>query len=500
MKKRNHFSGNTKAVTAILLAVLMVCGIFMAAAFGLPGRGQAAKEQEKEMIVVSDRTGMPAALWTGEGTVRLGRSTGPALSRLLGAPADLGGSPYSVLGAAAEQKDSGFLKRLCKEFWKDSRDTNIRLTVNAEFSSEIYKLLEETGAERGAVLVYNYRTGEILAAVSSRGFPDLKDALKEDGSFDSETCSNLPFQETFMIGSVIKPILVAAALETDPALADLSYDCKGIYIRDDTTVRCFHGSRHGLIGNAAEGLSDLDCNGYPLFIMGQADPAGFYEKLKAFGFDGSFSGDGQIPYADPVFGGEPDRMRGADLLLAGIGQGRASSSMVGLARAYAALFNGGESPAPRILKDAPAGESLTMCSAETAGKILEGMEKAAEGRRICTAAGFGEYADGSFSNAVWALEGVHPGDLQKGDDDAWLVLTCLDHYSFREDEDTQNTALALTGEILSRVLETDLSSPFYCSRTDWEGLRKKLEANGDMPGCWGVRQIRMYEFVIRSGR
>ena len=491
--KRNFFSRKTpfSAILSVIL-ILTVSMVIKAAAAcrsleGLPSTAryrQAALSSEGLVPgTVYDRNGRVLARGKEDGTFALAEESGPALSRLLGAPlsAGAGVNAYTVLGSAMNlyglDQPPFTLDRFLNGLLPDRKlkGGDLELTVDASLSAFVYDLLEESGAAEAVCLVINYRTGEIHAAVSAHGISELPSALPEDGSLD-----NLPFKGTAMPGSSIKPIILTALLEQDPSLKDRAYECTGSIIKDGVKIRCSHGVVHGHIENMEDGLA-VSCNCYMIetSLGDGTDQKALYEGMKAFGFDSTDTIEGQLSYADPVFYGKNtdlEYLPSAERVQARIGGANARSSAVGMARAYMALFNEGISPSPVLMKkrsvyaggslqEIPQGEDRRMCSPEAADLILPCMEAvtlkgtgtkmAVEGRRICSKTGTGEYADGTDENAVWAIAGVHPDDLQKGDEDAWLVLTCLDHYDLQKGENSGNTAGRITGEVLRFLLSEE---------------------------------------------
>lgn len=116
-----------------------------------------------------------------------------------------------------------------------------RLTLSAEVQLEA---LEAMGDKKGTVAVYNYRTGEIVCAVSTPAFdpehvPDIeKDPDRYEGMY-----LNRFTQSRYTPGSIFKIVTLAAALESVPDVLEQTFTCKGSYQIGADTVTC--EGKHG---------------------------------------------------------------------------------------------------------------------------------------------------------------------------------------------------------------------------------------------------------------
>ena len=114
----------------------------------------------------------------------------------------------------------------------------LKLTVSAQAQAVA---LQAMNGRKGAVGVYNYRTGEILCALSSPTFdpldpPDLsKD--NEDGRWDGVYIYRF-FHATYTPGSIFKITTLAAALDNDQSLAEETFVCEGVKIVNGERITC----------------------------------------------------------------------------------------------------------------------------------------------------------------------------------------------------------------------------------------------------------------------
>ena len=102
--------------------------------------------------------------------------------------------------------------------------------IMTTISSDVQKVaLEAMGSYKGTVAVYNYRTGEILCAVTTPTFdPDNAPDIQADTSGKYEGLYLNRFtQSTYVPGSIFKIVTLAAALEAIPDIESRTFVCTG---------------------------------------------------------------------------------------------------------------------------------------------------------------------------------------------------------------------------------------------------------------------------------
>lgn len=133
---------------------------------------------------------------------------------------------------------------------------DLELTV----SSTLSKLaLQQLGNRKGAVAIYNYKTGEVLCLVSSPGFdpanPPADLDTDQTGKYDG-VYLNKALSSTYPPGSIFKLVTTAAALENLPGLAERTFRCTGKTVINGKEITC--DSVHGTI-DYRDGLA-RSCN------------------------------------------------------------------------------------------------------------------------------------------------------------------------------------------------------------------------------------------------
>ncbi len=114
----------------------------------------------------------------------------------------------------------------------------LRLTVSAQVQSIAMQAMD---GRKGAVGVYNYRTGEILCALSSPTFDPLDPPNLEtdnmDGRYDGVYIYRF-FHSSYTPGSIFKLTTLAAALDAVPDLVDETFTCTGERVVNGEKITC----------------------------------------------------------------------------------------------------------------------------------------------------------------------------------------------------------------------------------------------------------------------
>ena len=114
-------------------------------------------------------------------------------------------------------------------------------------SAELQKIaLEAMGDKKGTVAVYNYKTGEILCAVSTPNYdPDNVPQIDETKDKYDGIYVNRFTQTTYVPGSVFKLVTTAAALDAMDNALEIEFRCEGSYEMSGGKVKCT--GEHGKI-------------------------------------------------------------------------------------------------------------------------------------------------------------------------------------------------------------------------------------------------------------
>lgn len=99
--------------------------------------------------------------------------------------------------------------------------------------------LEAMGEYKGTVAVYNYKTGQLLCAVTTPTYdPDNVPEFSEEDEQYQGLYVNRFTQSSYIPGSIFKIVTLAAALETDPEIVNRSFVCTGKYKIGNEEITC----------------------------------------------------------------------------------------------------------------------------------------------------------------------------------------------------------------------------------------------------------------------
>ena len=121
---------------------------------------------------------------------------------------------------------------------------NARLTLSAKVQNAA---LEAMGNRKGTVGVYNYKTGEILCALTTPTYdpenvPDI--AGDTTGAYDGVYLNRF-LLSAYVPGSIFKIVTLSAALDCVPGIEDMTFPCRGKIEYGTEAVTCekAHGTQ-----------------------------------------------------------------------------------------------------------------------------------------------------------------------------------------------------------------------------------------------------------------
>lgn len=245
---------------------------------------------------------------------------------------------------------------------------NITLTIDSSACNAAYNAL---GKHNGAVVVYNYKTGEVLCSVSTPTYdpmdpPEItEDNEKEyDGVYVDKVLAGL-----YAPGSTFKIITAAAALENIPDIENETFTCNGSTNIGGNEITCMH--IHGEL-TMKEGLAQ-SCNVVFSELaarLGKDKMTAMAEKL---GFNSSVIVNG-TETARQVYNVSKADENG--LGWSGIGQYTVEANPMQMAIMCGAIANGGTAVLPNEIKSGVIeinGGTKDMIDSDLAAKLDEYM-------------------------------------------------------------------------------------------------------------------------------
>ncbi len=327
--------------------------------------------------------------WTGD---RQGNVSTPALKKYV---SELSG--YDLLNGVYNPADAG---------------GRMTLTLSAPVQKAA---LEAMGKYHGTVAVYNYRTGELLCAVSTPGFdPDnVPDIAGDTTGAYTGVYLNRFTQSAYLPGSIFKIVTTAAALETIPDILDRSFTCTGALEIDGGKVTC--ESRHGKQTLKQAFANSCNCAYAQITQLVGRDKLSRYVDF--FGITDSVSFDGWTTAK-----GNFDLSQATALQFAwsGIGQHLDQINPCQYMSFLGAIANGGAGVTPHVVAKISVGEQntymaksvktariMSRATAQTLKELLQNntqVKYGAEnfpGLTVCAKSGTGELGGGKKSNAMF---------------------------------------------------------------------------------------------------
>ena len=225
------------------------------------------------------------------------------------------------------------------------------LTISASVQKTA---LDALGDRRGTVAVYNYKTGEILCAVTSPTY-DPDNVPKFDpnnpGVYEGVYLNRF-LQSTYTPGSIFKLVATAAALDCVDGIEDMTFTCTGVYEFGIDKVTC--ESRHGSLNLRGALASSCNCSFAQIAQLIGADNMQRY--VKRFGVVDSLTVDHVTTAA-----GNYDLSDAAAVELAWscIGQYTDLINPAAFLKFVGAIAGGGEGAKPYIVSKITAGEETT---------------------------------------------------------------------------------------------------------------------------------------------
>ncbi len=272
---------------------------------------------------------------------------------------------YQLVGDYAGNVGTGILQNFEKELSgysaltgiQESEDVTLAITVDAELNKLAYEAL---GGRKGAVLVCNYKSGEVLCMVSSPSIDPLNPPDKlPDGVYLNRCISS-----TFTPGSVYKLVTLTAALENIPDIYQRTFTCTGSIEVNGVTLNCSgcHGTQtieQALANSCNCAFGELSLELGPEIIADYSARLGLTSPATLDGITtaaGSFTKD---------VAGSPG------LAWSGIGQFEDLVCPYGMLRLVCAIANDGVLVEPSLL--GVSDETTTLMNKSTADKVADMM-------------------------------------------------------------------------------------------------------------------------------
>ena len=171
----------------------------------------------------------------------------------------------------------------------------LELTISGRVQTAALKAMN---GRKGTVAVYNYKTGQILCAVTTPTFdPDKVPDIAGDttGTWEGVYLNRFT-QVTYPPGSIFKIVTTAAAIECVDGIWDMTFDCDSVYELQGSRVTC--ESAHGTLDLKSAMARSCNCAYAQIAqLIGSEKLAEYAEQFgvtKSISFDGITTAAGKF--------------------------------------------------------------------------------------------------------------------------------------------------------------------------------------------------------------
>lgn len=252
-------------------------------------------------------------------------------------------------------------------------------TVYTTFDTQLQRVAYNAlGIYEGAIIVTEPTTGKILAMVSKPDFDpnmiseDWESIIQDEGS---SILVNRVSQGLYPPGSTFK-ILTALEYMKENAddYADYAYECNGSFSKDDSTIRCYHGTKHGSVDFVTSFAKS--CNSSFANIGLELNRKEFAETLDRLLFNKEMPVDfitnqSRIHLSEDI--------SDSNMIQAAIGQGTTQMTPLHLSMITSMIANNGEMMVPYMIEriETANGTTIKRFEPESLGQLIEPEEAAA---------------------------------------------------------------------------------------------------------------------------
>lgn len=284
-------------------------------------------------------------------------------------------------------------------------------------SSQVQKVaLEALGNRKGTIGVYNYKTGEIICAVTAPTYdPNQVPDIEGDttGTYEGVYLNRF-IQSTYVPGSIFKVATTAAALECVPDIQEKTFTCNGTYAYGIDKVTC--EKSHGKQSMKTALANSCNCAFAQIVeLVGKDNMIKYIEQFQvteSVKFDGITTAEGNYDVSGAA---------AVELAWSGIGQYTNLVNPCRYMTFMGAIAGGGSAAEPHLVSqvsyegevtyNAEISRSRQIMSQETAQTLQSYMKNNVQsvygagnfpGLTVCAKSGTSQLGGGQTSNAMFA--------------------------------------------------------------------------------------------------
>lgn len=219
--------------------------------------------------------------------------------------------------------------------------TSIEPSVQSMLEEQLKAIQTKWNTDRAGGIVIDPKTGEVYALGSLPTFdPNHFSTVSDDAVFVNPLVENV-----YEMGSTVKPITMAIALDTGAVTAQTTYEDKGFVILDGARLNNYDGKARGVV--SMQEVLNQSLNTGVVFAMQKTGKETFRNYMRSFGMMESSGIDLPNDVSPLVSNLESARM--VEYGTASFGQGIAVTPFT-MVRSLSVLANGGTFITPHVVK------------------------------------------------------------------------------------------------------------------------------------------------------
>ena len=302
------------------------------------------------------------------------------------------------------------------ESFKSSSD--ITLTLDANACAAAYNAMAANGY-KGACVVYNYKTGEVICDVSTPSYDpyDPVEIVEGDDTYEGVYLDNV-VSSTYTPGSTFKLITAAAALENIEGAEDRYLYCEGSKIIGGEYVTCVEP--HGEVD--LKTAMSHSCNIYFAELAVELGEDTMNKYAEMFGFNKQFKLDdnniakSHFDASDASIG---------SLAWSGVGQYTNMVNPLHMAIICSAIANGGTPTQPYMIEDVSSLFNLNnILGNSSKGGSMDRMMKSTTANKLAEMMRYtvsDYYGDSMFGGNLHVAAKTGTAEVEDGEDTGWVV-------------------------------------------------------------------------------
>lgn len=220
--------------------------------------------------------------------------------------------------------------------------TSIEPVVQSTLESELQEIYKKWKADEVGGIIINPQNGDIYAIAAEPTFD-----LNHYDEVNNVRIFRNPFVENvYEFGSIIKPLVVASALDANVINSKTTYQDNGFIVVDKKEIKNFDGKGRGLV--TVQDILDQSLNTGMVYIESKLGHDKFRDYMKSFGIGEKTGID--LPNETHGLISNIDSPRNIEYANASFGQGIALTP-IGAVRALSIIANGGKMIIPHLVNE-----------------------------------------------------------------------------------------------------------------------------------------------------